>query len=203
MCYNFYMRNHKHTSERGSIEVIIAVVLLLIVIGALAWVFLVQLPASNKIAEEATVVKPTEQATATGEYLVVKEWGIKIPEDTATTKLNYSIDQNNMLVLRSKVLDGMSGECKSNSVYVMRGKEKDHVMGEDESTGVEFKRAYDSVSVSPLTGRSIKAKVGEYYYVPPSFSGASCLTDPHQLDKETTAVLDIIRAFNKVSVAEQ
>lgn len=196
------MRNYKKSSERGSVEVIIAVVLLLIVIGALVWVFLVQLPASNKMTEEATMVKPTADATATGEYLIVKEWGLKIPEDTATTKLSYTIDQNNMMILRSKTLDALSGECKSNSVYVMRGKEKDHVMGEEESTGIEFKVAYDSVSTSPLTGRSIKAKVGDYYYVPPSFSGSSCLTDPHKQDDETIAVLDVIRAFNKASASE-
>lgn len=145
------------------------------------------------------------------EYLTVKEWSVKIPLNENVKGLSYKLkdfDYTNGKVadFRSTNLEQFKGDNCDNSVRVARGKAKEVVpneIGSDE--GGAFEDAYNEHqknSSQTLTTRSISLKFGDYYFVPPGYAGASCAIDKANQDKETSAMLDIVKAINTMESAQ-
>ena len=158
---------------------------------------------------EATDETPPPQPSTDQNYMAVDEWSIKIPAETGSGGLTYSI-VSGVLNVRSDELDRVSGStCKTNSVIVVRGKASDLVPDETGGGSQSFEALYAEKMTQPLntTSRGIAVKQGEYYYLPPGYAGASCVTigysEPggrEQSEAESAALLSIVRSINKLVV---
>src|SRR3989344_1891275 len=145
---------------------------------------------SNKIPNETNA-----------NYLVIKEWSVKVPLDSDTTGLEYSIGSNGVASFRTTELNKFTGDNCANSINVARGKAKEIVineLGTDEGANFEetYAEAVKNKNDNQPTTRDIAVKIGDYYFVPPGYAGASCASDKVSQDKETTAMLNIVKALN-------
>jgi hypothetical protein len=133
--------------------------------------------------------------------LAIKEWDVKIPVNKDTQGLSYSIDKNGVVSFRTTELNKLSGSCTSNSVQVVRGKASDKVPNEIGSqNGESFLEKYNEVmKTKDQTVRSIAVKAGDYYYVYPDWSGASCVTQSSQSGQEAAILLSIVKAVNQLT----
>lgn len=179
-------------NQKGFSAVVILLALLLIVaIGFTGYyVWNTQQNKKTASAETKTVAVVTPQKTTTNptpatqdtqKYLVVKEWGIKIPVDDSVDGLSYTLfGQKNTdgIRLSTTALKQISGTCTDNEFLVFRGKANDIVPAEiDDPQNPSFLQTYNSLTVDANnpTQRSFKLKIGDYYYTPPGFAGASCV----------------------------
>ena len=164
----------------------------------------------NAAQTEKTAASKKAETEKTKEFLNVQEWGVKISVDSSVEGLNYVIKNYTkygqsvtVASFRSSELNKLSGDCASNSIDVARGKAKEVVPNEEDLVegGETFEAAYNEgqkYSSSPLTTRSINLKIGDYYFVPPGYSGASCASDKTGADKETALSLSIVKVLNKM-----
>jgi hypothetical protein len=148
----------------------------------------------------------TDSKKTEGQSLTVKEWGVKIPVDDSVKGLSYTI-KGTTGSFRTTELNTLSGNCTTNSVNVARGKAQEKLPNEQGTqTGDTFEKAYAAqqqfLNDNQTTARDIAVKIGEYYYVPPGYSGASCAAaDKTSQDKEAAALVNIAKAVNKMVVA--
>lgn len=208
------MDKHKD-SQRGDITVLLAIVGVLLIIGAVVWVVWLRpssaqntqssgsnqastsTTSSNSNSSDTTSGNPTEQSGLT--YIAVEKWGVKVPIVDGMGNFEFSINNDGIMLARSKALDDLSRTCTDNSVLVVRGKAGDKVIGEMGYSDTTFKQAYDVADTSTLSLRSIKAHVGEYYYVVPGISSASCAGDSQtDQQKEQDAQIAIVKAINQM-----
>lgn len=208
------MNKHSHNhSERGDITVIIAIAAVLLIIGALVWMVWLR-PSGAGSGSQSSQSSSTSSNSSTSNsnsstggsaeqqgltYVAVSQWGVKIPIISGMGSFEFSINNEGVLLARSKELNELSGTCTDNSVAVVRGKADDRVIGEMGLTDTTFKQAYDAADATNVTVRSIKAHVGDYYYVVPGFSSASCVgASVSDQQKETDAMLAIVKAINQM-----
>jgi type II secretory pathway pseudopilin PulG len=205
-------------STKGfSIGVVLAVVVVVGLIIVLGWAaYTSQKNRADSKEASAQVAQQTQEQVAdrekattsndTKKYMAIKEWGVKLPLDSNLGSLSYAI-KGRYASIRSEELNKISGSCESNSVNVARGMASEIVPNEmGSSEGDTFLQAYNSTNVADgLTTRSIKAKSGEYYFVAPAFSEASCVSASSEtaegkakLEAETKAMLQIVTAVNQL-----
>jgi hypothetical protein len=140
-------------------------------------------------------------------YMKIKEWGIKIPITDDVNGLKYTI-KSEVVSIRSKSLDKTSGNCTSNSINVARGKASDIVPDESGKGKNNFLDTYNKTnfSVDYPDIRSVKAKIGSYYFVVPEYESQSCIATGSQSTEdlvkkwaETRAEFGIVKAINKMT----
>lgn len=158
---------------------------------------------SNTQTDTTTSTTDDSQKT----YLEIEDWGIKIPINGDVGSLSYTL-KTNTASIRSTELDNLSGsDCTSNSINVVRGKASEPVPNETGEGASTFLEVYNSTTVDNdnLTTRSIKAKVGDYYFVVPGYAGASCVDIPYEQpegrikqEAETKAMIDIVKSINQL-----
>lgn len=194
----------------GTVEIILVVVIIGL-LGAVGW-FVYDKNKTETTPASSTVTTPTTTPTTetttptdTTKYLVVKEWGVKIPLSSDVSGLYYEISTNKVGSFRTTGLDKLGTKgCKSNSIIVARGKANDIPPNETDSTESNFKDYYDGAvreddsPNSTTTTRDIHLKIGNYYYVPPGYSGASCLTSQTNNAQEAKLDLAIAKAVSKM-----
>lgn len=158
--------------------------------------------ASNTSQKEDANNTPEDQA----KYLVIKEWGVKLPQGDSAS-LSYVVKDTNTVSIRSAELDKVSANgCNTNSVTVVRGTANEVVPSSvDDPNNPTFMAVYNETTIndSDLSARSIKAKVGDYYYLAPGYLGASCVTNGVALGlaSEATASINIVRSINQLSAS--
>lgn len=200
--------------QRGFTIVEVLIVIVIVgLLGAVGWLVYDRQKSDDNSSQRTTTQdtsgqKPTantdqdkKDEVSEGSYLTVEQWGIKIPVTSATSGLTYSI-KDKIAYFRTAGLNNVSADgCTSNSVAVARGKANEIVPNSlGSNDGDTFMQAYDTVSIDPsaMTARSLKAKAGDYYYVVPGFSAASC-ADETNADKETAHMIEIVKAINQLS----
>lgn len=165
-------------------------------------------PAANTPPAKTTTTAPVKTVDPNAGYLVIKEWGVKLPLNNGLS-LSYSI-KDKAATIRSAELDKLSGtNCTANSVIVERGKATERVTPES-GEGSTFLETYNSTTLNttnPDNIRAIKAKVGDYYFVAPGYASASCIDIPYEnpegkakQEAETQAQLSIVKAIDQVVV---
>lgn len=201
--------------NQNRLWVVVAVLILIIVVlaGVLGWYVL----NSGKDSNQANRMTTTATKSPNGQpgYLFIDEWDVKIPVDDEVGPMYYTMDKN-IAFIRSEKLDA-TGEkdCTTNTIYVTRGYASDKVPQEDSNPIKTFQEVYDGTSLDELTLniRSIKVKIGDYYYVAPRFSGSSCIktSSPQREDEahdqellnkqiaESKAAVAVVHAVNKLT----
>jgi len=160
---------------------------------------------ADKISKD-TLVKTSasqNQNTSIQGYMVIKEWGVKIPTNNIKG-LYYGLGSDNFGInIRSSILDGFSKGCKTNSVSFERGKANDKYVGEV-GPGDTFKKVYET-SKDNVGPNEVNVLVGDYYYIsgPP---GASCVDLPYDdpqgaklQQQEADEISAIARAVNQMA----
>jgi len=158
----------------------------------------------DKVTDENSIVATTEaEADSDQGAFVVKEWDVKIPKDSVVAGIEYSIKPNGVAYFRSTELNKYAvGDLNcENSVYVVRGMANEKVISTTSDGDETFEAAYSTYLAhrndAQATTRDIAVKIGNYYYIPPGFAGASCVgADAEDQKKELSAMLDIVKAIN-------
>jgi hypothetical protein len=163
----------------------------------------------SSTTNDTTTPTTAEQKPAADQFFAIKEWGVQIPKDKIPTGFSYSIAESTAK-FRSKALDDLSvDKCTSNSIYVVRGKATDTPPSEGGSAD-NFQKSYDvlvkeDTTAQVTTTRDIHLKLGDYYYIPPGYSGATCLTAAStsaDQTKEEDAMLEVARAVGAMQLAQ-
>jgi prepilin-type N-terminal cleavage/methylation domain-containing protein len=207
----------KQNQKGFSVVEILIVIVVIGLIGTVGWLVYdrQKSPKQSETTQQSTNTqsdtKTTDSSKGTEQtqqkYLEIKEWSVKLPVSSDVGSLSYTV-KTNTASIRSTELDKLSGTgCTSNSINVVRGKATEIVLNEIGEGGSTFLEAYNSTTVdnANLNTRSIKAKVGDYYYVVPGYAGASCIDIPYEKpegkvkqEAETKAMLDIVKSLNQM-----
>lgn len=160
----------------------------------------------NAAGNDTPALPGNGTSRAPQKYLVINEWGVKIPILKGDEGLSYKMDsQNDSAQFRNSALDKLSDGCTDNSVVIIRGKAGDEVDGEEGSIGT-FSEIYKNPGDS-LSG-SFRSHIGDYYYLNSAVGGASCVdipqTDPlgqQAQNEEDNAIDNIFKALEGMTKA--
>lgn len=146
-------------------------------------------------SQAATFSKDNANRTTNQEqnaqYLVVKEWNVKVPVSDING-LSYAVKDKNTVLFSSAYMKSLCAEPGSNAVIVQRGQDADSVDAEVGAGRTFAKLATESPD-------QVYAKVGNYYYVQPDYRGASCsATQGQESNKETADIVAIRAAVQKM-----
>ncbi len=208
---------NKNQSGLGTVEIILILVIVGI-LGTVGWFVYDRnhIKTSSGSANSTNTITATSKPDATPKiqtdstkYLVVKQWGVKIPLSSNVKGLNYKIGNNDANQgttgsFRSDALDaaGTLMNCETNSIIIVRGLSTQFVPDEINSNETTYKEAYDTAK-KDHSDTFPNLKIGDYYYVRPGYRGASCIdkSDDKLLAKEAAAMDAIQNAIAKM-VAE-
>lgn len=198
---------NKNKKGFSVVEVLVVIVILGLV-GTVGWLVWDKQSSKNNKTTLETKLQKTEEKTVSTEtksdnkdYMVITEWNVRIPNDKIPVGFSYKLE-GNVGRFRSKALNDVSREgCESNSINVARGKANDIPPSTTGSTETNFLETYEYLikedsSAEVTTTRDIHLKINDHYYVPPGYSGASCLINPNQQAQEDSAALNIAKALN-------
>ncbi len=219
------LKNFKKYNQNGfSVVEVLLVIIVIGIIGAVGfYVYKAKQntdksltnPVSSSVEKKQkteNVSKPAENKTSSQKYLEIKEWGVKVPIDSTVSGLSYVLEnsfssakKDTLVRFSSDDLRASSTQanCTANQVYLERGMAEDKVSTgnyAENETPPTFKKTYDAVKINPdePNGRAVKVIVGDYYYVPPNFGGASCSSNETEGNKAFKANSNIIKALLKM-----
>lgn len=172
----------KHYHERGEANAVIVVCLVVALIGALGWIFWQNFIAKdfNQNSTEQAIARADKDADKTkdldakiaqrdevkdesaadpsegGKYLVITQWGVRMPLTSATAGAYYEFSDAKTLTLSTKPLAKMSANCGVNGTApvggsLKRGKKGEVMMVAPSGAEIKF-------------GSNGETKVGDYYY---------------------------------------
>jgi hypothetical protein len=209
----------KKTSQSGSAIIIVMATLFVVgVVGFVGWrvydktttkkVVIVSPAATPKAASVETnsnksASADVAQQTNNQGYLVIKEWGVKIPTSEKTSGMTYSLGANydGVLVTTDALKAVSDSTCTANNVVIVRGKASNKVPSAiDDPSNPTFSQAYSSsvITETDYSYHSFKVKIGEYYYLPPNFGGASCAKSSSLAQQEQDAIAEIVKAVRNI-----
>lgn len=200
-------------NQQGFSPVEILIVLVIVgLIGTVGW--LVYNRQSGKTAVDTSQSKSTpiqnqpSQTTQNNEdeqrYLLIKEWGVKLPLNSDVGDLSYSISANTVRI-RSTELDKLSGTCTNNSINIVRGKATEMVPAHTDEPTETFEAVYNTKSQEVPSSTTLAKKIGEYYFLSSNAARASCIDIPYEepegkakQEAEAKAELDIVKTINQL-----
>ncbi|QQS19753.1 hypothetical protein IPL85_05820 [Candidatus Saccharibacteria bacterium] len=129
-------------------------------------------------AENKEIQRKTNPAIS-NEYLIIKEWGVKIPQNYVGD-MYYKVE-GNVAVFGSKTLDSV---CKGQEVRVGRGTGDEIWRSSGGDAIGTTKERYDKLRAA---GSQTVWKVGDYYYLYPIIGQSACA-----VELERAATYDIL-----------
>jgi len=173
MYYELMIKNS--SSQKGSAHVIIVIILVLALLGALGFIFWQNFlnkdtddsstPAATSTGTDKTV---TQDEKTKQEYLLVSEWGVKIPESPSSNKIEYTMDSDmTSATFVSSEQKAVGGECGTDAfaryrmVRVRSGQEPSSYMPEGQVNNAE-------------ANGNVVTLDGTRYYIISDFSGGDC-----------------------------
>lgn len=179
------------SSQKGSAHVIIIVGLIILLIGALGFIFWQNFlnhdadNASKRTVTSTNAGKETAQNEKTkSEYLTVKEWAVNIPQSPSSNVIEYTMNtEMTTATFVSSEQKAVGGECGTEAfaryriVRIKQGQEPTDYMIEGQ------------VSNAEASGNVVTIK-GTRYYIVGDFSGGDCSGKLKEGDSMSQAEVD-------------
>lgn len=125
-------------------------------------------------SDRATIVKDEEQADTRG-YLVIKEWGVKVPQLPQGNLISYEIDENDknrahFVSSEQKALGGDCGEFSSARYSIYKA-----------DVGYEPSDYILKAGLDEAVNENLTIEIdGEVYYILGDFSGGACTEESEE-----------------------
>lgn len=145
----------------------------------------------GKVYTTAAVTPSTISQSDAQNYLIIKEWGVKVPLSSGMAGATYYMKNKYTLITDAKLSSfcEAGSENQMNAVAVAHGQATDLVPSETSDDGRTF------ASLAADSPQQVYAKLGNYYFVRPDFGGASCASDTSGATQEETERDNIITAL--------
>lgn len=174
--------------QAGSVTVVLVIAACIIVMGALGWVYYQSSTKKNAdtsatqttttTTEPSTTESTTTESTTTdSDFLVVTEWGIKLPLSTNNATAVYKVNSANRITLSTTAMTQKSQDCSVDGGApigggIVRGMKDDTLPNSDTTFG----------------SHGAAKQIGDYYYVYVN-TQATCM------DSDTDLQLAVSKAF--------
>lgn len=147
----------------------------------------------------------TQQNTNTISYLIVKEWGIRVPVDESVKGLAYSTNPGvpGGYAFVTDDFKSIVGDCGASTVFLVRGKANDKLSTETgEGSGPTFLANYQANEYKnyPSSPRSINLVLGDYYYTYPLMASGTCSSENTKSQQELSSIEKIVSALKKAEL---